>query len=357
MKRQRFDHIPELDGIRGLAALAVFLSHYFQYSERSPLDGSRLIAWASSVFKFGFSGVDVFFVLSGFLITSILLRDVDNPHFFRDFYWKRVLRIMPVYLLHLLCVWQLSHGGGRYIVSCLFFVANFATLFQIRTLGPPWTLAIEEQFYIFWPQVVRRSSVQVLYGLSLSLVVLCPILRMAGMLHGTDVYIYTFYRCDGLGFGALLACQMSREKPSNRFVQKSIAILNSDTAFWIAMIVSLVCMVAWSLRIAQPLYIASSTALFYRFIRDVVGHGGSHKTSWLRSPLMVYFGAVSYALYMFHPYIFTLFFDHLDLRARTNAGQFWLGLPIVLSLSLIVVTASRYWVELPIMRLRRFLLS
>jgi peptidoglycan/LPS O-acetylase OafA/YrhL len=357
MKRQPFGHIADLDGIRGLAALAVFLGHYFQYSARSPLDASRPIMWAANVAKFGFSGVDAFFVLSGFLITSILLRDVGNPHFFKDFYWKRVLRIMPVYLLHLLCVWQLSHGGGRYIVSCLLFVANFANLLRIQTLGPPWTLAIEEQFYIFWPQFVRRSSVQVLYGLSLSLVILCPILRMAGMFHGTDVYIYTFYRCDGLGLGALLACQMSGEGPSNGFVRKTVAALNSDVAFWVAVAVTLACMAAWSLRIAQPLYITSSTVLFYRLIRGVVRHGGSRKTSWLGSPLMVYLGAVSYALYMFHPYIFMLFFDHLDVKANTNAGHFWLGLPIALGLSLIVVTASRYWVELPIMRLRRVLLK
>ena len=98
--------------------------------------------------------------LSGFLITSLLIKDRESAAYYHDFYWKRALRILPVYLLCLAGVLLFVPGSARFALLALLFVANFARVFHVQPEGPFWSLAIEEQFYIFWPTLVRRRSVE-----------------------------------------------------------------------------------------------------------------------------------------------------------------------------------------------------
>src|SRR5271168_2996388 len=118
----KLPHFGELDGLRGVAALVVFVHHFFQTSAKE--DSAN---WLLRLSTYGSSGVDVFFVLSGYLITSLLLVDRDKPNYFHNFYWKRALRILPVYFVFLVLLQRIyAPAGWGYIGMCLIFMANFA---------------------------------------------------------------------------------------------------------------------------------------------------------------------------------------------------------------------------------------
>ena len=155
-------YIPELEGLRGCAVLAVVLYHC-----HARLTGT----WIYPAVLWGWAGVNLFFALSGFLITSILLESRGKPHYFKNFYARRALRIWPVYFLLLaICYavpdWFLGDSIARQsswkiFVSYAFFVQNLRHLQLPGTLGPTWSLAIEEQYYFVWAPIIfllRRFS-------------------------------------------------------------------------------------------------------------------------------------------------------------------------------------------------------
>ncbi len=149
--------IIELDALRGIAAVAVLVCHL------------------PRGFWFGETGVDLFFVLSGFLITGIILRNLDQPAFLRTFYWRRILRIFPIYYLALLAVYSVNafRSNPEDTTGFPFYLAYLQRLHGywggnfpvIPSLAHTWTLAIEEQFYIFWPFALVLSRRRLALGL------------------------------------------------------------------------------------------------------------------------------------------------------------------------------------------------
>lgn len=138
-RSDRFGHIRALDGIRGIAYLLVLGHHCFSVGLPPgswPLGDQVLIR----IFSFGYLGVDVFFVLSGFLITTLLLMDRRESHYYRNFYVKRAFRILPVFLAVLIIIRAASLCSTRYALLSLFFVANFAYLFHVIADGPFWSI-------------------------------------------------------------------------------------------------------------------------------------------------------------------------------------------------------------------------
>lgn len=150
-------HIDSLDGWRGVAILLVFVFHYVPRDLKNPLEVVASLGW---------SGVDLFFVLSGFLITGILFDSRESRGYFKSFYMRRVLRLLPVYLLAVAVVLTGTHllSGSRSWIDIPFFVygANIVLAFPNAQInfGPHfscshfWSLALEEQFYSIWPFVV-----------------------------------------------------------------------------------------------------------------------------------------------------------------------------------------------------------
>lgn len=214
---------PALDGLRALAFLMVFSHHYLQ------------VPW-------GWTGVDVFFVLSGFLITGILFDTREDPHRIRNFYVRRTLRIFPLYygvLIGILVLTPVIHWqiGWNWLVWPA-YIGNFARFFHPYAdhsalqkladfqptavvgshrvklyLGHFWSLCVEEQFYLFWPWLVfwvrDRRSLLWLCGVS---VPFCLGLRLLGhhflpgwMLENEILYRVTPFRLDALLFGGFLA--------------------------------------------------------------------------------------------------------------------------------------------------------
>lgn len=208
-----------LDGVRGLAVLLVLLSHFllrdFWTDERT-----YFIAQA------GWLGVDLFFVLSGFLITGILLDSRDSKNYWSSFYKRRVLRIFPLYFFVVTATWLTilfiekapeRLQGYDSFAWYFTFTPNIAMALKnnwlyhshIFDLNHLWSLAVEEQFYIFWPLIVRFVPVRWLAALCAGLVFFSTPLRewVAGEqgVNSVASYVLPFTRMDGLAAGSFLA--------------------------------------------------------------------------------------------------------------------------------------------------------
>lgn len=227
----------ELDGLRGVAILAVAVLHTFYRPEMAagfyqpgmlavPAGDLRYANLAS----IGWAGVDLFFVLSGFLITGILLRAKAEPHYLRNFYARRALRILPLYyavVLFHLYVWPTARFGTWEQISYLTYWSNFwqaanpAIYEHSPGLGVTWSLAIEEQFYLVWPFLVLWLSRRWLLRLAFSTLVFSLLLRLSLLQSGAhwwSVYALTPCRVDALAVGAALALLRPRPGPAARVV-------------------------------------------------------------------------------------------------------------------------------------------
>ena len=213
-------HVPALDGVRGLAILAVMAFH-FTLRMPDATSGDRLV---HRVLGAGWAGVDLFFVLSGLLITTLLLDAKGAPHYYRTFYGRRALRIFPLYygflaLYFLLVVHRGTTGDDHYLWHeqgwWWSYLDNWWLAFVRRTeppnyfwTGPFWSLAVEEQFYLLWPTLVlllTRRRLAIVCG---AIIIGAPIFRLWLRAHHAALiapYAVTPARLDSLAVGALLA--------------------------------------------------------------------------------------------------------------------------------------------------------
>jgi peptidoglycan/LPS O-acetylase OafA/YrhL len=224
-------HLPALDGVRGLAILLVLIVHLMLFNNDT---GNRWLDSIGQLRSLGFLGVDLFFVLSGFLITGILYDTLHDAHYFRNFYMRRFLRIFPLYygfLFLLLILTPVLHGtwGGRQYVL-LGYMQNTGIWFPTDGFHPSdlidlnhfWSLAVEEQFYLVWPMLIFLiKDRKRLIRLSLVLSACALALRIAFSIHETPylvglVHEWTLCRMDTLMFGGCLALVLRGEHSLSR---------------------------------------------------------------------------------------------------------------------------------------------
>jgi peptidoglycan/LPS O-acetylase OafA/YrhL len=223
----RQSHIAALDGLRGVAILLVVLHHFAMFGGFEP--ATKLDAVAVALTGAGWAGVDLFFVLSGFLITRILLNSNGERHFFRNFYARRILRIFPLYYAMLglffvvgpVVAWASGwiprsvEEPYRDIVNDQAWYWSYLVNFRIAFHGWPefgalahfWTLAIEEQFYLAWPLFVFYLGGRNLLRLCVFLIVASLAIRLQLMWQGEilGAYVLTPARLDALALGGVLA--------------------------------------------------------------------------------------------------------------------------------------------------------
>jgi peptidoglycan/LPS O-acetylase OafA/YrhL len=230
--------IPQLDGLRGIAVLLVVLYHFV------PSMGLDRFGLQRS-FHFGWCGVDLFFVLSGFLIGGILLDARESPSYFRTFYFRRFYRIFPLYYLWIFFYAVLAAGafshlpssiavawpGARPVIVYALFLQNLVhkDLVGIAAawLGPLWSLAVEEQFYLMMPLAVRFLPRRRLVQLLLAAIVLAPVGRTLAYawIHSSAAwYVATPFRADALAMGVLLAIVLRDERWKARLMRNRLPI-------------------------------------------------------------------------------------------------------------------------------------
>jgi peptidoglycan/LPS O-acetylase OafA/YrhL len=336
--------IPQLDAVRGLAVLWVLLHN----TNQSP---SRYLHWISDR---GWMGVDLFFVLSGFLITGILLDAKKSEEYFKNFYARRCLRIWPLYYALLLFmfvvvpVWRPAEGHAVFEPRSSpwwafpIFLQNF--LLPIPTmatgaLGVTWSLAVEEQFYLVWPLVVRFFDESQLRKTAIAVICVSPLLRFHLSLHHVNIYSNTFCRLDGLMAGALLAVTV---RSVSFFPTKFL------TRAWIILLVSAPIALAIDMAFHAQWIIFSFTALAsVSFVYLALFSTQKWLHAVLTARFLVYTGTISYGIYLLEKI-------PLDAARSFHLDQHQLlALPITAAVTYAMAIVSWNVLERPLLRLKR----
>lgn len=308
-------HFPVLDGLRGLAILLVMFYHFSLPHTR--FHGHEA-GWLLQLAQAGWLGVDLFFVLSGFLITGILAQTRAHPHYFRNFLGRRFLRIWPLYylsLLLLLVVMPLILPSTPTQLQSMqekqwwFWLYGANWLFALEkgfsqtSGGYFWSLAVEEQFYVVWPLVVYLLGDRGLLRVSLGLLAVSLLSRVVlvkmGVSAGT-LYVMTFTHLDGLAVGSCLAVCMRSPALVLRLTQwmpilalvavgglLGVRIADGNAFFWSRQ------MATFGYTFAAVLF----GALVFWVLVGRNTYGISHL---LVTPFMRQCGKYSYALYLVH---------------------------------------------------------
>jgi peptidoglycan/LPS O-acetylase OafA/YrhL len=331
----------QFDLLRGLAVLAVMLFHIAHN-------------WRSTVLNpyttWGWMGVDLFFVLSGFLITGILLETKADPAYFRNFYARRILRIWPLYFTLLavfmfLLPWVSPRLAATSVATVyprwayLIFVQNFFRQHIVRgPLSVTWSLALEEQFYILWPVLVFLLTVRRLKVLLLGLIFAGPIAKLI-IAHSGNQFDFSPFHIDGLAIGSLLAI-LVRDFPATAIRKIGLWALGAS-AVGIAFEV-----------------LADST--WPQFFLLSVGFGSilclAITTNLVRrNRVLCYTGKISYGLYLLHlPSFDAVRSDHIRalLPHRPLANDLSYTV-IAFATAYAAATASWFCMEKPILKLKQ----
>ena len=338
-------YLPELDGVRGLAILWVVLYHC-----NPRLKGT----WIYYGSIWGWAGVILFFSLSGFLITSILLTTRDKPRYFHNFHARRALRIWPLYILLLVVVylnapWFIGPSVMEAIkaapwLAYLFLVQNLFHLTLPPAIGPTWALCIEEQYYFFWAPLVKYlRRPWMLAALLLSALVVSPWLR-----HGHHAWLtptHTLIHLDAIALGSLVALGM-HTLPLSRRAWLWIGLGSLVAGIWAAATVA-----------GGTAYLDSALALaFTGGIVALIASTGARNpiNAVLRSGPLAFYGRISYGLYMAHISVF-IYFGWFDLRMDPYGTVGNLAVVAFrLAASTAVAAALWYGFESQILKLKRF---
>lgn len=312
------NRIRALDGLRGLAVLLVLVMHYY-VSVPHPADAPSH-EWWKRLFALSYTGVDLFFVLSGCLIGGILLDYRNSPRLLPTFYARRFFRIIPLYAA-LLATFFIAReidslraiNQGSYfdstvpLWSYVMMLQNVAMSWQRDIgpywLGPTWSLGIEEQFYLFMPFIVRHLSRRQLAYVCLATFIACPLLRTASMFHGGNILAGVFMlpmRAEPM-MGGVLAAIVLRDDRAVAFLRAHRALLGGGLALLGAM-----------LALFSSLKFAAGSPLIVSFGYTVVALFFVALVLWVRlfpegrlarafsTRALVGLGLISYFVYLFH---------------------------------------------------------
>jgi peptidoglycan/LPS O-acetylase OafA/YrhL len=339
-------HIPALDGIRAVAALLVMFLHF------TTLDG--VPAGIRKVSLAGQTGIDLFFVLSGFLITRILLSSRTSETYFKHFYIRRALRILPLYYAFLVIYffirpWLLGVAQPPFahqIWSWLFLENVPLTFTQLTTEGPNhyWSLAVEEHFYLLWPVLVFFLSRQRLQKLLWIFIVLAPVVRIILRWQDIGVYYFTLSRMDGLAFGALAACLYQKDRVGSR------ALVLAGRTLMIVMLAILVPMFwRFSGSHADWLQVGKLSFIpgfyFAVMLFCLADPTAKPLRAALSIPPLRWLGKISYGLYVFHPLAFLLV-----VRLPVTRSNLWLAFATFFSATILIAFISYEFFESRILR-------
>ena len=308
--------IPALDGVRGLAILLVLAHNLNPFSST----GRPLERWIEYDSNFGWVGVQLFFVLSGFLITGILLDTRGAPRYLRAFFARRVLRIFPLYygvlvggLLVLPALGLAPHrllADPEHRVWLWIYLVNWAEPLGRGVAAFPhfWSLAVEEQFYLVWPFVVRHATPRRLLaitgGVMLAALAARIAVRRAG-LGGEAAYMFTVCRMDALAVGAAVAALIRMPAAHAWLARQRVRIATGAGALFVAGFATTGGYARAS--IADQTWGYTILALVFAALVLIVVLDHERGRGWLgaifQHPILRSFGTYSYGIYLFHQFI------------------------------------------------------
>lgn len=359
-QRDNGSRIAQLDGIRGIAVIMVLLWHYVGCQAGASLER---VPGLMSVLSFGGSGVDLFFVLSGFLICGILLDQKGTPNYFPTFYVRRTCRIFPLYFLLLVTF------GGAYAVQRLDAAAfsPFSWLFQDPlplwsyatftqniqmalqgTFGPnwlgiTWSLAVEEQFYLLMPLLVHACSRRTLTVILVSALISAPLLTW--LWPGFHSYVCLPWRCESIVAGSLLALGY-RNDAAMRVMQRK-GLLPGLFVFFLAGV---------GVMIVDPNVFGVFAhvwwaGLYSSFVMLTLAREQGFLARMVRRPTLFWFGLLSYGIYMLHQLVSGLIHGLIRGAAPGMITPADMGVTLAAFVAtLAIASLSHRYLELPILR-------
>ncbi|MDB5248371.1 MAG: acyltransferase 3 [Segetibacter sp.] len=357
----------QLDALRFVAVTMVLLQHWFSFE-------------FVKTFYLGLQGVLLFFALSGFLITNILLKNkqevengtTTNAKVLKTFYFRRTLRIFPIYYLTLIFLYLFSFKGldGKTIWYAL-YASNIYTFIHQKwdgIIGPLWSLAVEEQFYLVWPFLILLVPAKRLMYFFIGCILSAPVLRLIAVLIGNTmtsapephISMIVLMPCciDCFAFGGLLAYILQHKAKYER----EIKFLNNNALFatvFIAGLVSVMFRDNYFYYTLFPTLFSFFAILFiYRLVKSFKGITEKLVTN----SVVIYLGKISYGLYLYHgpfPFIlaildFTLMkvAPHFSLFSSVNDFPQTLRSVIWIVYLVIISSISYFFIEKPLNKLK-----
>jgi peptidoglycan/LPS O-acetylase OafA/YrhL len=353
-------HYPALDGVRGIAILLVVFFHNFGFI---------------NYFFFGWLGVDLFFVLSGFLITDILIRETGSKNYLKSFYTRRVLRIFPIYYLLLIIFLLILPHFISSTVNLEYYTSNQAWLWTytqnwLYIIKPHaysnillhlWSLAVEEQYYLIWPFVILIfRKPKVLLAISLFFLIGIIILRLVlwnKQIEGFQYFSwFTFSRIDGICIGSALALIkfilpkfITNNTP---YIISSVAIFNFVFYF-----------INKNYGFSFPYFPLIGYTTFAIVFAVIVSEAATLNKNFITIPLsfapLRFIGKISYGFYIYHWPIYVLLFPILlnylkqSLHINTGSSQF-LAAAIATIAGFLISLLSFYFFEMPFLKLKKY---
>jgi len=341
----RLGQRPALDGIRAFAVLVVMAHHGYV-----------------SFFRGGGIGVDIFFVLSGFLITGLLLeeREKTSSISFRKFYLRRALRLLPALVILLLFVeiyaivilrgprlWEIQKA----ILAVLFYVANWVSIAHPGSLGPlshTWSLSIEEQFYLLWPPLLfvllrcrlRMTRIVTVVSLLIVAIAVHRAFVWTGPASAWRIYNGLDTRIDELLAGCALASAFSAGWLQFDWLRVIVRYSYLPAITFILYLIARPLSPQIMYKYGWPIVELCLAVILYR----LMGWENTHVHKLLESPSLVWIGRLSYGLYLWHFPIFEKVGGWECLKV--------LKISVAFALTFLVATLSFYFVEKPFLRLK-----
>ncbi|MEP7264264.1 MAG: acyltransferase [Bacteroidota bacterium] len=344
-------HLPVLDGVRGFAVFLVVVFHFYGIG-------------------FGWLGVDLFFVLSGFLITGILVDSKEKPHFFRNFYARRTLRIFPLYyfalivffILIALNIHQLKdpHFYTQHAAWYLLYIQNWLYAWKDwprdGVLNHFWSLAIEEQFYLFWPLLVYFLPTRKLLTTCIILIAVSVMSRYLVWYQGADdtpvQFVATICRLDGLAIGASIAL-LIRHNP--QWLMRSCKWIFIIT---IPVIISLY-LLAKTIKYDSVYYMTAGFTFFDLFWGGILISCFLPEFNLSRrffsSKWLTWLGKYSYGIYVYHWIIYQMCWPWFRVAAGNVviADVRYIYGTLCLAATLLISIASYRFLEQPVLSLKK----
>lgn len=344
-------YYPKIDGLRFVAIFLVLFEHFVY------IPSIHIIA--------GYYGVDLFFVISGFLITGILIKTPEKPFLenYKSFIVRRILRIFPIYYLTVivLLIAGLPHVQEN-LIYLLTYTFNYAIVFKHlpnNPINPFWSLSVEEQFYLFWPLVVLsfKNKLHILLVVSIVVVIIGYSQQLLNIIPSHEKYNYfsLFTRMSSLGLGAVAIIAHRLRLLSTRFfTDKTIEYL-------ILMLIVFSLVIPYKVNM-QVLGLSSFylvlKAAFYGFKIDAVNN-------FLKKSWVIYVGSISYGIYLFHlplsyyvdtnlfkPIMNSIDFSHLGKLIFLKWYSVVITFPLYSLLTVCLASLSYRYFEKPFLKLK-----
>jgi peptidoglycan/LPS O-acetylase OafA/YrhL len=336
-------NIPQLDGVRAIAAIMVMLFHFTQ---DYPLVNYPIVQKASFI---GQTGVALFFVLSGFLITRILITSKSSENYYRNFYIRRALRIFPLYYFFLfLYFFVLNPLVFKHQWPFYFYFQNIVMTFHDTLDGPRhlWSLAVEEHFYLIWPFLVYIIDIKHLKKWLISLITLTFVVRVIMYQQGYPLFYFTLSRLDDLCLGALLAVL---------YIQKDSILKIFQSSYYFPLFAGFILcfFTLWYFtkdstpEIMQVLRYFFVGFIYFLLMGFVIYDNGKLSVL-LKNESLVYIGKISYGIYVYHPIVFELCKKYLCSKMML------VNLLSHFAISILVASLSYHLIEVQFLKLKRY---